>query len=53
MGRDTYDDCPFIVLTETKFSLRCIPVWIGTLLISCKWVRAGRVEAGIFDWLRD
>jgi hypothetical protein len=27
-----YDDRPFIVLTETKFSLRCIPVWIGTLL---------------------
>ena len=26
------DDRPFIVLTETKFSLRCIPVWIGTLL---------------------
>jgi hypothetical protein len=25
------DDHPFIVLTETKFSLRCIPVWIGTL----------------------
>ena len=23
---------PFIVLTETKFSLRCIPVGIGTLL---------------------
>ena len=23
---------PFIVLTETKFSFRCIPVWIGTLL---------------------
>jgi len=21
------DDHPFIVLTETKFSLRCIPVW--------------------------
>jgi hypothetical protein len=28
----TVDDRPFIVLTETKFSLRCIPVWIGTLL---------------------
>ena len=28
----TYDDDPFIVLTETKFSFRCIPVWIGTLL---------------------
>jgi len=28
----TVDDDPFIVLTETKFSLRCIPVWIGTLL---------------------
>ena len=27
-----YDDHPFIVLTETKFSFRCIPVWIGTLL---------------------
>ena len=26
------DDRPFIVLSETKFSLRCIPVWIGTLL---------------------
>jgi hypothetical protein len=26
------DDDPFIVLTETKFSSRCIPVWIGTLL---------------------
>ena len=26
-----YDDHPFIVLTETKFSFRCIPVWIGTL----------------------
>ena len=26
------DDPPFIVLTETKFSFRCIPVWIGTLL---------------------
>jgi len=26
------DDRPFIVLTETKFSFRCIPVWIGTLL---------------------
>jgi hypothetical protein len=25
-------DDPFIVLTETKFSFRCIPVWIGTLL---------------------
>ncbi len=25
------DDDPFIVLTETKFSFRCIPVWIGTL----------------------
>jgi hypothetical protein len=21
------DDCPFIVLTETKFSSCCIPVW--------------------------
>jgi hypothetical protein len=31
--RDPYgDDDPFIVLTETKFSFRCIPVWIGTLL---------------------
>ena len=28
------DDRPFIVLTETKFSFRCIPVWIGTLLFS-------------------
>ena len=27
-----FDDRPFIVLTETKFSLRCIPVWIGTVL---------------------
>ena len=26
------DDHPFIVLTETKFSFRCIPVGIGTLL---------------------
>ncbi len=26
------DDDPFIVLSETKFSSRCIPVWIGTLL---------------------
>ncbi len=26
------DDHPFIVLTETKLSSRCIPVWIGTLL---------------------
>ncbi len=26
------DDDPFIVLTETKFSFHCIPVWIGTLL---------------------
>jgi hypothetical protein len=23
----SYDDHPFIVLTETKFSFRCIPVW--------------------------
>ena len=29
---DYDDDRPFIVLTETKFSFRCIPVWIGTLL---------------------
>jgi len=29
---DPDDDDPFIVLTETKFSSRCIPVWIGTLL---------------------
>ena len=29
---DDNDDRPFIVLTETKFSSRCIPVWIGTLL---------------------
>jgi hypothetical protein len=28
----TDGDHPFIVLTETKFSFRCIPVWIGTLL---------------------
>jgi len=27
-----YDDHPFIVLTETKFGFRCIPVGIGTLL---------------------
>ena len=26
------DDDPFIVLTETKFSFRCIPVGIGSLL---------------------
>jgi hypothetical protein len=26
------DDDPFIVLTETKFSFRCIPVGIGILL---------------------
>ena len=26
------DDHPFIVLTETNFSFRCIPVGIGTLL---------------------
>ncbi len=26
------DDHPFVVLTETKFSFRCIPVGIGTLL---------------------
>ena len=25
-----FDDDPFIVLTETKFSFRCIPVWIRT-----------------------
>ncbi len=31
-GNSRDDDCSFIVLTETKFSLRCIPVWIGTLL---------------------
>jgi hypothetical protein len=31
LGGDDDDD-PFIVLTETKFSFRCIPVWIGTLL---------------------
>jgi hypothetical protein len=29
---DYDDDRPFIVLTETKFSLSCIPVGIGTLL---------------------
>jgi len=28
----SHDDDPFIVLTETKFSFRCIPVWMGTLL---------------------
>ena len=27
-----FDDDPFIVLTETKLSFRCIPVGIGTLL---------------------
>jgi hypothetical protein len=27
-----HHDDPFIVLTETKFSFRCIPVGIGTLL---------------------
>ena len=32
MMRRLDDDHPFIVLTETKFSSRCIPVWIGTLL---------------------
>ena len=32
LGDNQADDRPFIVLTETKFSLRCIPVWIGTLL---------------------
>ena len=26
-ARWTDDDPPFIVLTETKFSFRCIPVW--------------------------
>ena len=31
-SRLRFDDHPFIVLTETKFSFRCIPVWIGTLL---------------------
>ena len=31
-GLSIADDHPFIVLTETKFSSRCIPVWIGTLL---------------------
>ncbi len=31
-GVTFFDDDPFIVLTETKFSFRCIPVWIGTLL---------------------
>ena len=25
--RVLFDDTPFIVLTETKFSFRCIPVW--------------------------
>ena len=32
VGPPSDDDDPFIVLTETKFSFRCIPVWIGTLL---------------------
>ena len=32
LGSSSDDDDPFIVLTETKFSFRCIPVWIGTLL---------------------
>jgi len=27
-GKLLEDDYPFIVLTETKFSLRCIPVWV-------------------------
>ena len=31
-GATVDDDDPFIVLTETKFSFRCIPVGIGTLL---------------------
>ena len=31
-GQNADDDDPFIVLTETKLSFRCIPVWIGTLL---------------------
>jgi hypothetical protein len=31
-GVREHDDDPFIVLTETKFSFRCIPVWISTLL---------------------
>ena len=31
-SRSNHDDGPFIVLTETKFSFRCIPVGIGTLL---------------------
>ena len=25
--KHTVDDTPFIVLTETRFSFRCIPVW--------------------------
>jgi hypothetical protein len=32
VAAEQHDDHPFIVLTETKFSFRCIPVWIGTLL---------------------
>ena len=32
VGKVQCDDDPFIVLTEIKFSFRCIPVWIGTLL---------------------
>ena len=32
LSADGDDDHPFIVLTETKFSFRCIPVGIGTLL---------------------
>ncbi len=31
---DLVVDDPFIVLTETKFSFRCIPVGIGTLLMT-------------------
>ena len=31
-----YDDPPFVVLTETKFSFRCIPVWD---LYSPHWTR--------------
>ena len=37
------DDPPFIVLTETKFSFRCIPVWIGTLLTGLGYKKKTRV----------
>ena len=35
-GQDDHDH-PSIVPTETKFSFRCIPVWIGTLLTVSTW----------------